>query len=163
MLAQANSLASEGQVGSGRPNHTDLRRAVSAAYYALFHALLEATTTPLLEAYDRRHREAFGRSIRHKQVHAAFIWIAGSGKRPAGVDFLVQEVRRSAELVLVAESYSELREERTKADYEHDATFAKADVLEWVRRARDAVGTLRRKQGSSELHAMAVLITLARQ
>ncbi len=37
LILQANQLLSQGR---GRPNQADLRRAVSNAYYALFHYII---------------------------------------------------------------------------------------------------------------------------
>lgn len=76
LITQAKALAGYG-AGRGRPSPTNHRRAVSAAYYALFHALIAAAVERVLPANiasdDDRHRAA--RWIQHDDLKQAASWV----------------------------------------------------------------------------------------
>jgi hypothetical protein len=56
--------------GIGRPRQTDIRRAISASYYGLFHAVVTAAAD-LVVGQTNRAQPRYGlvyRSIEHKRV-----------------------------------------------------------------------------------------------
>ena len=113
LLEQAGHLA--GRQAVGRPRPIDLRRAVSAAYYAVFHTLTEAgaarlhtdaTTRHLLSrTFDHRTMKDAARQFANKSGKLWLFAVATFGSVPQ-------------ELVRVAELFIKLQEARHQADYD---------------------------------------------
>ena len=164
LLRQARALAGIG-AGRGRPSPTNHRRAVSAAYYALFHSLclhaaeymLPATAPP-----DEAHRAT--RWFNHKDIRgvceivadcaavttpvsgrpkkvglsAEPLWLALSSPSGAGRVSVVPP-----ELAFVVDAFLTLRNARHAADYDHLAAFPKATTAGHVKDAEEAVSILK--------------------
>ena len=66
LLAQAQMLATR---EPKKPRQASLRRAVSSAYYALFHQLVDAASRQLVSGSDNtRLRHRVSRSFRHNEM-----------------------------------------------------------------------------------------------
>ena len=97
-------------------NRVSLRRAVSAAYYALFHLLIPEA---ILNWKHATHRPAIARHFQHAQMRIASDTTAkrlksGMAKlNPASREFAVAQG-----LVSVAESFVVLYQSRQNADYD---------------------------------------------
>src|SRR5271155_5126704 len=65
LIEQARHLANR---EPKRPKQASLRRAVSTAYYALFHLL---TTAAVANWKTPRHRAALARAFEHRRMHDA--------------------------------------------------------------------------------------------
>ena len=63
LLDQAIYLAS---IRPGQPNEASLRRAVSAAYYALFHLLTAAAASNMAPAFPAKLRPLVQRTFVHR-------------------------------------------------------------------------------------------------
>lgn len=175
LLSQAEDLAGV-DAGPGRPNTTDHRRAVSAAYYALFHELVLASARHVLPK-GVPDQEVWGitRWINHRDVRAvcqAVIACAGSREKPLALAGLPKGLSRSAEpiwralsvpqangtrianvsshLHVVAAFFVALHDARQSADYDHSATFSKRIALEHVQEASLAAEWLRERADSDE-------------
>lgn len=92
LLRQARELAGE---GVGQPRHTNLRRATSAAYYALFHELTLATTRHLLPGSTAEEQRRASRRVSHGSIKGAADWIAGRSP-PRHLDDVVARLRQKA-------------------------------------------------------------------
>jgi hypothetical protein len=166
LLGQARALAGV-EAGPGRPSTTDHRRAVSAAYYALFHELCLAASRYVLpgEASDREIRQA-ARWINHKDLRAVCevlytcavqvspakeppkglrqravpLWEALSRPHPDGG----RSLAAPRELQIVAVAFVALQAARHSADYDHLADFPKATTIGHVEVASLAIGYLRK-------------------
>lgn len=131
LLDQARHLATK---DSHRPGQANLRRAASAAYYALFHFLIDEATKHLMgpEAGAHLYRAVLGRGYDHA-IMAKTCKSFGGGTLPGRVSaglpatFAIPvEMRDLATAFLVAQ------EKRHKADYDLSSTFAKVDVLDRI-------------------------------
>jgi len=116
LLDQADHLAVR---DPKRPKQANLRRAVSTAYYALFHLLVsEAVSYWRIE----RQRAALARSFDHRKMKGA----CSSCRSPV------------AELKAVAEAFVILQQSRHLADYDNSKAWTRVDAVTEVTRARGA-------------------------
>lgn len=161
LLRQADELGYR-QAGPGQPRNSNLRRAVSAAYYALFHAIGWTIAGQLLPAGSLEERAGLTRSVDHGALRNVCAWIAKGESPPQHVADLVNAVRADTLMVDVAEAFLELREKRHAADYDHLTDFSKEAVLNLVDSARSAVKSLEQSEaaGSATLARFVVLASL---
>lgn len=137
LLESADHLAET--KGAGRPKAVRLRRAVSSAYYALFHCMCLEGARCLLPQAPQEQQLWMARAFQHKPTKDCCEWVAGRRGQ------IAREVRplvialKTTPFVNVAESFCDLQEARHRADYDHLAPFAKATVLAHVEDARKAV------------------------
>jgi len=152
LLAQAATLATH---DLGRPTQASTRRAASAAYYALFHFLIDEIGLQVVGAGrgDRSLRHALARSVDHGSLREC------ADRFLAGPKSLPEPLRRcfpnldatSADLAFVAESFVELHKLRHQADYDlgisitrpaakHAAWLAAESMARWerIRASREA-------------------------
>ena len=96
-------------VGSDHPSQGDCRRAVSTAYYALFHFISENSASILSGGKSKRLSRAktqVYRSLDHRDMILACTCVKGPGR-----EF-------PAEIVSFAEAFLLLNESRSSADYD---------------------------------------------
>ena len=112
------------------------RKAISAAYYALFHLLLEHAAAKLVS--HPGVRKLVGRAYSHTDmVKTARTFRSGSDalpnhlKSPFGMTF----PNMPAEIVNVANAFIELQEARQDADYDQLKEFSRADAKRVANRA----------------------------
>jgi hypothetical protein len=85
LLEQAQHLAKRER---GRPRQASLRRAISAAYYALFHLLLEEAALQAIPGSLASWRPVSARSINHGDVKkVANGFVRGALPTPLTLDF----------------------------------------------------------------------------
>lgn len=124
LLRQAWRLV-EGK--DGGPSDSDLRRAVSAGYYAVFHMLADDAVAWIAPAGPKTLRFAMRRTISHAQVKRA----CDLFNRP--LERVQEQIKDHldgcswAELVELAQAVPELQEARHRADYDASALF---DIVE---------------------------------
>lgn len=106
------------------PQQVDLRRAVSAAYYGLFHLL---TTEAAQNWKHQRHRDRFARMFDHKRMKDCSSKI--TSRRPSA----------DPALALVAKSFVKLQQARHSADYDSSKVWSRAEVREMIAVAEDAM------------------------
>ena len=128
--------------GLPSPSEADHRRAVSAAYYAVFHAVTLEATRFLVDRSGgfRRHRTA--RRFEHRDIRLVALWASGAGTPPPRLASAVADLRRDEEVRRVAEDLGFLSGARRAADYDHFAQFTEARALGAIRVASRAVGTI---------------------
>lgn len=136
LLDLAEELAGAG-AGAGRPRTVRLRRAISTAYYGLFHELCWQATVELLRdgASTSARETTVGRWLGHTDVLDLSRAALGSGNA-ALVGFLrpvPMDVR------VVAKAFVDLQQERVGADYDDTYEVTKAGALALCLTARDAV------------------------
>lgn len=115
----------------------DLRRAVSTAYYALFHLLVHEATTRIVAVAGLRPRVA--RSFDHgimKKVCQDYVNLVpnAAGHLVLGGQIVPLGIRN------IAKEFLELQEARHRADYHTAAVIAQAQAQIDVRRADLAFG-----------------------
>jgi hypothetical protein len=144
-LIQAGRHLVEHNEEGGRPRNALLRRAVSSAYYALFHEIARQAAQQLAPTDPAPAQLALTRAFSHAQITLPCGWIAQRGsKEPPGKLKPVVEALRNSSIVPVAESFYDLRAAREAADYDHlHDGIAKATVIATIDDAEAAIGLFR--------------------
>lgn len=161
LLAQADILL---RLDKRRPKQANLRRAISAAYYALFHFLIEESTllTVGTSNASRPLRQLVGRGFSHTAMRSAS---AEMGKATPS-DLLkpfwpLYDVPSSVELQKLAKAFVILQQERHSADYDLSRPFTRNEAEKLVEQGRDAFDNWNQlKQNDRELarfYAMCLL------
>lgn len=111
-----------------KPRQANLRRAVSTAYYAVFHMLIASAVANWKSA---RQRPALARAFEHKRMHQACRNIK---KRQ------FQKVNPSTvqHLKLVADAFMQLQQHRHTADYDNSKRWTRTEVLTHIEMTRAA-------------------------
>ncbi|MDP2711430.1 MAG: hypothetical protein Q8O56_09440 [Solirubrobacteraceae bacterium] len=163
------------------PSPTNHRRAVSAAYYALFHTIIADAVLRILPATvatdDDRLRAA--RWIQHTDVKQAARWVVecaavahptGTPSNDTGVKHGVWELfsRRvdgatrvtdvPDHLRRVAHTFVDLQDARHNADYDHLASFPKATAQRHINAAENALALLAAHTDDVHIHRFLALV-----
>jgi uncharacterized protein (UPF0332 family) len=123
------------------PKQVNLRRAVSAAYYGLFHLL---TTEAARNWKHESQRDRFARMFEHGRMKASSSRISS---RPLPVD--PAEIPIATDLKLVADSFVKLQQARHTADYDNIKVWSRTQVWDFIVDAEDAMtawSNIREKQ-----------------
>ncbi len=151
LLDQSAALATR---EAGRPAQASTRRSASAAYYALFHFLIEEIGLQVVGAGrgDRALRHALARSFDHGSLReCAERFLAGPRSLPeplrrcfAGHD------ATSEDLAFAAKGFIELHKMRHQADYDLGApiTRPEAEQAHWL--AAESMSRWERMRASRE-------------
>jgi uncharacterized protein (UPF0332 family) len=113
------------------PKQVDLRRAVSAAYYGLFHLL---TTEAAQNWKHESQRNRFARLFDHGRMKTCSSRVSS---RPLPVD--LAEIPVATDLNLVADSFVKLQQARHTADYDSSRVWSRTQVWEMIELAEDAI------------------------
>ncbi len=135
LLEQATGLCA---ADARRPKQVNLRRSISAAYYAVFHQLIEDAVRLLLPARCEELRHQLARKFAHKTIKSISQATAKDAATPA-------------DLAYVASAFVTLQEARHQADYDFSVFFTKAEASSHIDLARDAIR--RWASISSSVHA----------
>ena len=158
LLEQARHLARR---EARRPKQASLRRAVSAAYYAVFHLLIEeasrgvvagdAGTTPL--------RPLVGRSYDHGEMRRVCnVWASG-GTMPAAVSAYIKPPF-PADLRVVADIFTRLQSRRHAADYDTGTPLSRGETLDQVELAASAFAAWDRVRPTEEARVFLLSLLL---
>ena len=145
LLEQAEHLAGR---DAGRPKQASLRRAVSTAYYALFHLLIREATAALVS--DPRLRQLVPRAFVHKDMKDACQQFVGN--LPAHLIGAIAVPPVPDDLRIVAQAFMDLQQARHEADYNVAQTFNRPDTrdhLDTVRKAFEAWERVRGQQAAT--------------
>lgn len=137
LLRLARELVPEA-AGQGQPRNTNLRRATSTAYYALFHAIASGAAEHALPAASDAERHSYTRYVSHTSIKAVCGWIAGDAP-PVHLTTTVSRLRQNPTLSDVAATFLALHEARESADYDHDADMTRPTTLSLIRRSELAI------------------------
>lgn len=105
-----------------------MRRAISAAYYSLFHFLLHEATHLLFPGKPRTLRERASRAFTHSEARNVCEIFAGE---KGGVKDLTTDPLEH-QLTEIAATFVELQEARQRADYDLTQTFGRVQVVGYV-------------------------------
>jgi hypothetical protein len=130
LLRQAKQLS---RLGPKRPRQANLRRAVSAAYYSLFHLLIHEATRSLVSVPELRGR--FSRAFDHGDMKAASNSFASP--RP-DLKKLTDGEPVPLDLQTVAATFAKMQDERHRADYDLAANFTRLEVNNLVAAVEEA-------------------------
>lgn len=120
------------------PKQASLRRAVSAAYYALFHLLTEDAARLLVGLCGRVDVDSVSRVVRTfahldlKKVSEKF----GNSELPVAFQTSTEKYRTPNDLKLVADTFGSLYQGRQDADYNTGKTVTRSEVETMIREAR---------------------------
>ena len=122
LLEMARNLP---QTNARRPRRADLCRAISTAYYALFHCLARTCADGLAgSAGSRPMWRRVYRALNHGDARKACKNVP---------PLFPQEVRQ------FGQKFAELQSKRHLADYDPDSPFRKSNVMEDIESARKAI------------------------
>lgn len=145
LLTQAEHLT---KLSPKRPKQANLRRAVSAAYYAVFHAMCWSNANALVGVGASKPRRAWlqtYRAVEHGQAKTRCKDANAKGF--------------PAVLLAFADSFVTLQEYRHRADYSPDQHFTKQEVSTIVGLARSAVSAIS-STPASDRRAFAIHVLL---
>jgi hypothetical protein len=136
-LHQARRLA---RLDPRRPQQGNLRRAVSTAYYALFHFLVDRSSRALVgSARDREPlRHMLARAYGHSEMASAAKTFRG-GNLPAAMTRVVGTLNFPVHLRNLAELLVNLQDQRHLADYDLATTLLRSNVLNLVDAVEQAI------------------------
>lgn len=143
---------------AGRPRQVDIRRAISAAYYGLFHAIVTAAADQFVGVTnrDRNDYSLVYRSVDHKWLRELCMEV----RKPT----LINRFKRyepgngfGPDIVAFAIAAAELQEKRHAADYDVMIRMTQSDATFAIRTARAA---LRRFDRATERRRVAFLSLL---
>jgi hypothetical protein len=155
LLAQAQHLASR---EPQRPRQASLRRAISAAYYALFHLLSHEASR--LFAKDEQLSNRITRILAHSQMADVSKSFAAD-RWPTIFDPVKGKFRIPQELKEVAQAFVDLQQARHDADYDLTKRFTRSDVVGLVDRTKNAFekwGTIR-KHDLSRIYLASLILS----
>jgi uncharacterized protein (UPF0332 family) len=133
------------------PKQASLRRAVSTAYYALFHLLISEAVAN----WNRVNlRTALGRAFDHGIMKAASNRIQHTQQFP----FTGEDPRVVADLKAVAKTFAQLQEKRHIADYDNTTFWTRTEALAQLKAAEQAFSAW--KPIRNEQIAQAYLVSL---
>ncbi|HMC10508.1 MAG TPA: hypothetical protein VKH44_04430 [Pirellulaceae bacterium] len=156
LLEQAEHLASRERK---RPKQASLRRAVSAAYYALFHLLVDEAASTLVT--DRNLRLLVARAFEHGHMkHAASSF--ASAALPQNLAAIAGR-KIPKDLQEVAATFIDLQEARHEADYNFAERFTRTEVQRHIHRARRAFAAWTRVKGQKIARVFLAALLLARR
>ena len=113
----------------GRPRQAELRRAVSAAYYALFHALARCCADTLVGATPAiRSRSAWTQTYRALEHGYA----KNQCLRPA-MDMFPPEIQE------FGKAFAEMQRNRTIADYATESELSRAETMRLINQIEEVI------------------------
>lgn len=159
LLDQARALATK---EPKRPKQASLRRAVSAAYYSLFHLLTEDVARAMFGGFDANGlRHVFRRAFQHQTMKKA---AQGFGAASLADPWKPLLPSPSPQLMLVAGAFVDLQQARHQADYDHSHRLTRAEAIDLVERAEDATAAwkvVRKTPPGSKSYSLEVRIFMA--
>jgi hypothetical protein len=130
LIEQAHHLALREKK---KPRQASLRRAISTAYYALFHMLLHEATLLMFPHEPAQLRHRASRAFSHGEARSVCEQFARTGIKDLTADPL------EPALMEIAATFVELQEARHRADYDLAETFDRFQVVSYVDKAKGAI------------------------
>ena len=165
LLRHAEQFA---DTGRGRPADADLRRGISAAYYAVFHDLTGHAASHSVGSCPLEIRNEIRRSWSHGEISQLAKYVVDRAERlqhspdaalPRQLEALgplLDVVAKDAALVDSLRLFNDMQQRRHAADYDHGKTFVKLHLIQACRNAR----TARRRLSDASNAAREALFTL---
>lgn len=148
----------------GKPRQASLRRALSTAYYSLFHLLIDSAVQYGFqnEAQRRSIGPAVARQFGHTEIESILTKLAASqpGNRTGLIAAVIGQDRIEPDLAAFCIVFKELQDEREKADYDRVARFRRAEVVALVTKARAAFDAWSRALATPQGRQVALLLFL---
>lgn len=138
LLEQAARLAT---LDVRRPKQANLRRAVSSAYYAVFHLLVDEACWAQIGAQHNQapFRQVLGRAFNHGVMKEACKSFGGGTLKRGAAKGLPPGFSVPGEIRDLAGTFVDLQEWRHLADYDLTERFKRSDVLTLINQAKSRV------------------------
>lgn len=148
-----------GALEKSKPRQSSLRRAVSTAYYSVFHLLIQESAQQMAPATPANLREQVTRAFDHSTMRQVCVAFSGTSQIPKSIQGLLNEPIEP-ELKSLAKLFVDLQTQRHDADYNVNAKFTRLEVLALIRRARRTVGDWKNgeKSGNRKVFLTALLL-----
>lgn len=143
----------------GRLRQSDIRRAISAAYYGIFHATITKAVDQFVGATnrDKSHYGLVYRSVSHSRLRELCTEVQKSilsnRYRP-----YVPSTGSGPHIVAVAEAIVELQEKRHSADYDVMVRMNRSDAALAIATARAALGRFDKASQQEQLAFLSLLL-----
>jgi uncharacterized protein (UPF0332 family) len=152
-----------GENNRGAPNQTRLRRAVSTAYYALFHSIARTAADAFVGTKYRQspRYETIYRSFEHRRMNRSCedvdkLTLGTSARKALGVVVVSQEIRD------VANAFVKLQERRHWADYSPTGKISRAEARDLVDLADSVIAQLAIADAEERRNFLAYLMLAVR-
>lgn len=145
LLIQARMLAT---LEPTKPKQASLRRAVSTAYYALFHLLTAACIQRFAPTVPVSLGPRIARALSHAEMKDVCVSVSKGNSGPV-LQVLVP-ASFSVEIRNVAKAFVDLQEARHFADYDLSAFHNRLDSVEFINQAERAFADWNRIRASDE-------------
>lgn len=141
------------RIGTGHPRQATINRAVSTAYYALFHALAGECAARLVGS---------PRSPLYWQIVTPIHRSLDHGAARRVFERLTRDAAASSALKLIGRSFLDLQSARNAADYDPGTRYSRGEALDFIAQARQASDALRSMPKEDRLLLAVQLITKPR-
>ena len=146
LMKLAESIA---KLDTGKPKQAHLRRAVSTAYYAVFHFLVDEVCCAQMgtQHAQRPYRQTLSRAFAHATMKSACSSFGGGTLKDSVIKGLPRNQNGnyviSREIRDIAATFAELQEKRHLADYDLAERFKRSEVLTLIDQAKTYVEEFR--------------------
>ena len=149
LLEQAKRLAT---LDVKKPKQASLRRAISAAYYAVFHLLVDEACRVQIGAQHNQapFRQVLGRAFAHGVMKEACKSFGGGTLKKGVAKGLPVGFTIPGEIRELADTFVDLQEKRHLADYDLTERFKRSDVLMLIKQVEQRVEDFRNLATSNE-------------
>ncbi len=149
LLAQAVSLAT---IDTKKPKQANLRRAISSAYYAVFHLLVdEACRVQIGSQHNQApFRQVLGRAFAHGVMKEACKSFGGGTLRKGVSKGLPVGFTVPAEIREFADTFVDLQDNRNLADDDLTERFKRSEVLALIAEVRKQIENFKNASPSNE-------------
>jgi hypothetical protein len=156
LFEQASTLTLRSR---GRPRQADIRRAISAAYYGIFHAIITAAADQFVGGTNRTRRR-YGlvyRSVGHAWLRDLCKEVQ---KQTLPQKFKAYEPHGGfgPNIIAFASAVVELQEKRHAADYDPMIRVNRSDAILAVETARAALRRFRRTTAAGRVAFLSLLL-----
>ena len=147
LFAQAEILA---KLDAKKPKQANLRRAVSAAYYAVFHYLVDEACRVQFGTQHAQapFRHVLGRAFAHSTMKLACNSFGGGNLKETVIKGLPRDAHGNyaipETIQYLAYTFVELQQKRQVADYDRSERFKRSEVLILIEHAKDRVAEFSR-------------------
>lgn len=138
LLVQARRLA---RLDPKKPKQANLRRAVSAAYYAVFHFLVDQSCRMTIGTHHDQapYRHVLGRAFAHTTMRDACNSFSGGTLKDAVKKGLPPSFAIHQDIQAIAADFCELQGNRHLADYDLTERFRRPEVLALIEETETAI------------------------
>jgi hypothetical protein len=156
LLEQATTLATIDL--KGRPKQVNLRRSVSAAYYSLFHFLVDNSCRAIMGGQNeqRGYRSILARAFVHGIMYKACTSYS-SGQLPKSVLKPLPKTASNRYFIAkpiqeIARLFRELQQKRHLADYDRSERFQRSEILTQIDEVKRVISSFENLFLTDERH-----------